>query len=203
ALTLLYVRSNNGTLVPLASLATLTSSVGPLTVNHAGQLPAVTISFDLRQGVSIGPASAQVERLARQSLPSSITYAFAGTAQAFRSSHSGLLVLLVLAVFVIYMVVVILYESFIHPITILSALPFAGFGALITLMLFRMELSVYAFVGVIMLVGLMKKNGIMMIDFAVEAKRTEGKSARAAVMWVCSIWVRPIMLMTMSRLFMI
>src|SRR5437762_3072626 len=200
ALSLLYVRSNNGTLVPLASLATLTSSVGPLTVNHAGQLPAVTISFDLRQGVSIGPASAQVERLARQILPSSITYGFAGTAQAFQSSQSGLLVLLVLAVFVIYMVPGILYESFIHPITILSALPFAGFGALITLMLFRMELSVYAFVGVIMLVGLVKKNGIMMIDFALEAQRTEGKSAREAILQACSIRFRPIMMTTMAAL---
>jgi len=200
ALSLLYVRSNNGTLVPLASLATLTSSVGPLTVNHAGQLPAVTISFDLRQGVSIGPASAQVERLARQILPSSITYGFAGTAQAFQSSQSGLLVLLVLAVFVIYMVLGILYESFIHPITILSALPFAGFGALITLMLFRMELSVYAFVGVIMLVGLVKKNGIMMIDFALEAQRTEGKSAREAILQACSIRFRPIMMTTMAAL---
>src|ERR1043166_3753709 len=200
ALSLLYVRSSAGTLVPLASLATLTSSVGPLTVNHSGQLPAVTISFDLRQGVSIGPASAQVERLARQLLPSSINYAFAGTAQAVPSSQSGLLVLLVLAVFVIYMVLGILYESFIHPITILSALPFAGFGALLTLMLFRIALSVYAFVGIIMLVGLVKKNGIMMIDFALEAQRIEGKSAREAILQACSIRFRPIMMTTMAAL---
>jgi len=200
ALSLLYIRSNTGTLIPLASLATLTTTVGPLTVNHSGQLPAVTISFDLRQGVSIGPASAQVDRLARQLLPSSINYSFAGTAQAFQSSQSGLLVLLVLAVFVIYMVLGILYESFIHPLTILSALPFAGFGALLTLMLFRIELSVYAFVGIIMLVGLVKKNGIMMIDFALELQRLEGKSAREAILEACSIRFRPIMMTTMAAL---
>src|SRR5207249_5036138 len=141
----------------------------------------------LRQGVSIGPASAQVELLARQILPSSITYGFAGTAQAFQSSQTGLLVLLVLAVFVIYMVIGILYESFIHPITILSALPFAAFGALLSLLIFHIELSVYAFVGIIMLVGLVKKNGIMMVDFAVEAQRKEGKSATQAIMEACSI----------------
>src|SRR6266700_3512978 len=177
ALSLLYIRSRNGPLVPLASLATLTSSVGPLTVSHSGQLPSVTISFDLREGVAIGTAVAQVQRIARQALPSSITTSFSGTAQAFQSSQGGLLLLLILAVFVIYMVLGILYESFIHPLTILSALPFAGFGALLTLLIFRVDLSVSAFVGVIMLVGLVKKNGIMMIDFAIEAQRTEGKSA--------------------------
>jgi len=200
ALSLLYIRSNNGTLVPLASLATITSSVGPLTVNHAGQVPSVTISFDLKPGVSIGPAVADVQRVARQSLPSSITGSFSGTAQAFQSSQSGLLMLLVLAVFVIYMVLGILYESFIHPLTILSALPFAGFGALLTLLIFRVDLSVYAFVGIIMLVGLVKKNGIMMIDFALEAQRIEGKSAREAILQACSIRFRPIMMTTMAAL---
>ncbi|HVH67594.1 MAG TPA: efflux RND transporter permease subunit [Gemmatimonadales bacterium] len=200
ALGLLYIRSQSGTLVPLASLATITSSVGPLTVNHAGQLPSVTISFDLRPGVSIGTAVADVQRLARQTLPSSITTGFSGTAQAFQSSQSGLLMLLVLAVFVIYMVLGILYESFIHPLTILSALPFAGFGALLTLLVFRVDLSVYAFVGIIMLVGLVKKNGIMMIDFALEAQRKEGKSAREAILQACSIRFRPIMMTTMAAL---
>src|SRR2546426_562364 len=200
ALSLLYIRSRNGPLVPLASLATLASSVGPLTVSHSGQLPSVTISFDLREGVAIGTAVAQVQRIARQTLPSSITTSFSGTAQAFQSSQAGLLVLLILAVFVIYMVLGILYESFIHPLTILSALPFAGFGALVTLMLFRVDLSVYAFVGVIMLVGLVKKNGIMMIDFALEAQRTEGKSPTEAILQACSIRFRPIMMTTMAAL---
>jgi HAE1 family hydrophobic/amphiphilic exporter-1 len=200
ALSLLYIRSRSGPLVPLASLATLSSSAGPLTVNHAGQLPSVTISFDLRDGVAIGTAVAQVQRIARQVLPASITTSFAGTAQAFQSSQAGLLALLILAVLVIYMVLGILYESFIHPLTILSALPFAGFGALLTLLLFRMDLSVYAFVGVIMLVGLVKKNGIMMIDFALEAQRTEGKSAHDAILQACSIRFRPIMMTTMAAL---
>jgi HAE1 family hydrophobic/amphiphilic exporter-1 len=200
ALNLLYIRSNTGALVPLASLATITSTVGPLTVNHAGQLPSVTISFDLRPGVSIGTAVADVQRAARQTLPSSITTSFSGTAQAFQSSQSGLLLLLILAVFVIYMVLGILYESFIHPLTILSALPFAGFGALLTLLIFRVDLSVYAFVGIIMLVGLVKKNGIMMIDFALEAQRTEGKSAHDAILQACSIRFRPIMMTTMAAL---
>jgi len=200
ALSLLYIRSRSGPLVPLASLATLGSSAGPLTVNHAGQLPSVTISFDLRDGVAIGTAVAQVQRVAQQVLPASITTSFAGTAQAFQSSQAGLLFLLILAVFVIYMVLGILYESFIHPLTILSALPFAGFGALLTLLLFRMELSVYAFVGVIMLVGLVKKNGIMMIDFALEAQRIEGKSAHDAILQACSIRFRPIMMTTMAAL---
>ncbi|TLY54255.1 MAG: efflux RND transporter permease subunit, partial [Gemmatimonadetes bacterium] len=200
ALSLLYIRSKTGTLVPLASLATITSTVGPLTVNHAGQLPSVTVSFDLKPGVSIGTAVTDVQRVARQTLPSSITTSFSGTAQAFQSSQSGLLLLLVLAVFVIYMVLGILYESFIHPLTILSALPFAGFGALLTLLIFRVDLSVYAFVGIIMLVGLVKKNGIMMIDFALEAQRAEGKSAHDAILQACSIRFRPIMMTTMAAL---
>jgi HAE1 family hydrophobic/amphiphilic exporter-1 len=200
ALNLLYVRSNTGALVPLASLATIGSSVGPLTVNHAGQLPSVTISFDLRPGVSLGTAVAAVQRLARQTLPSSITTSFTGTAQAFQSSQAGLLFLLLLAVLVIYLVLGILYESFIHPLTILSALPFAGFGALLTLLVFGVDLSVYAFVGVIMLVGLVKKNGIMMIDFAIAAQRSEGKTAREAIVEACAIRFRPIMMTTMAAL---
>src|SRR5207253_2294299 len=136
----------------------------------------------------------------RQLLPASITTSFAGTAQAFQSSQAGLLALLILAVLVIYMVLGILYESFIHPLTILSALPFAGFGALLTLLIFRVDLSVYAFVGVIMLVGLVKKNGIMMIDFAIEAQRTEGKSAHDAILEACRIRFRPIMMTTMAAL---
>ena len=200
ALSLLYIRSKTGTLVPLASLADVTSSVGPLSVNHSGQLPSVTISFDLQPGLSLGTATTQVQRVARQALPSSVTSSFSGTAQAFQSSQSGLALLLLLAVVVIYLVLGILYESFIHPLTILSALPFAGFGALVTLMLFRVDLTVYAFVGVIMLVGLVKKNGIMMIDFAIEAERNEGKTPREAILEACSIRFRPIMMTTMAAL---
>ena len=200
ALNLLYIRSQRGSLVPLASMATLSSSVGPLTVNHSGQLPSVTISFDLKPGVAIGTAVGQVQRTARQVLPANISTKFAGTAQAFQSSQSGLLFLLLLAVLVIYLVLGILYESFIHPLTILSALPFAGFGALLTLLIFRIDLTVYAFVGIIMLVGLVKKNGIMMIDFAIEAQRNEGKSAHDAIIEACSIRFRPIMMTTMAAL---
>ena len=200
ALSLLYVRSKSGTLVPLSSLATLTSSVGPLTVSHSGQMPSVTISFDLREGVAIGTAVNQVQRVAQQLLPATISTNFSGTAQAFQSSQAGLLALLIVAVFVIYMVLGILYESFIHPLTILSALPFAGFGALLTLLIFGVDLTVYAFVGIIMLVGLVKKNGIMMIDFAIEAQRKEGKSAHDAILDACSIRFRPIMMTTMAAL---
>jgi len=200
ALNLLYVRSQSGSLVPLAALSTITSSVGPLTISHAGQLPSVTISFDLKPGVALGTAVADVQKIARQTLPSTISTNFTGTAQAFQSSQAGLLALLVLAVLVIYMVLGILYESFVHPLTILSALPFAGFGALLTLLIFRIDLSVYAFVGIIMLVGLVKKNGIMMIDFAIEAQRNEGKSAHDAIIEACSIRFRPIMMTTMAAL---
>jgi HAE1 family hydrophobic/amphiphilic exporter-1 len=200
ALDMLYVRNDKGTLVPLGAMATLAPSVGPLSVNHSGQLPSVTISFDARPGVSLGQAVAAVQRVARQTLPSSITTSFAGTAQAFQSSQAGLLFLLVLAVLVIYLVLGVLYESFIHPLTILSGLPFAGFGALLTLLIFRTDLSVYAFVGVIMLVGLVKKNAIMMIDFALDAERREGKSARKAIVQACLIRFRPIMMTTMAAL---
>src|SRR6185436_2958260 len=180
ALQSLYVGSKNGGLVPLGSVARIQSGVGPLSVNHQGQIPSVTISFNLRQGVSLGTAVTDVERAARETLPANVTGSFSGTAQVFQSSQKGLLILLVLAIFVIYLVLGILYESFIHPITILSGLPFAGFGALLTLVIFRTELSIYAFVGIILLIGLVKKNAIMMIDFALDAERNEGKSPRDA-----------------------
>ncbi|HET7551369.1 MAG TPA: multidrug efflux RND transporter permease subunit [Gemmatimonadaceae bacterium] len=200
ALNLLYIHSSTGELVPLASLAKMTQSVGPLTVNHSGQLPSVTLSFNLAPGVALGNAVAAVEQAAAEVLPSSVSTQFSGTAAAFQDAQSGLLVLLVLAVIVIYIVLGILYESFIHPLTILSGLPFAGFGALLTLLIFNMELSVYAFVGIIMLIGLVKKNAIMMIDFAIEAERTEGKSAHDAIMEACSVRFRPIMMTTMAAL---
>ena len=200
ALGLLYVHSATGDLVPFSSLAKVSPSTGPATVNHSGQLPSVTLSFNLAPGVSIGPSVTEVNRLAAQTLPSSITTAFSGTAQAFQAAQQGLLVLLVLAILIIYIVLGILYESFVHPITILTGLPFAGFGALLTLWIFHMELSVYAFVGIIMLIGLVKKNAIMMIDFAIEAERKEGKSAHDAILEACSVRFRPIMMTTMAAL---
>jgi HAE1 family hydrophobic/amphiphilic exporter-1 len=200
ALRLMTVRSNSGDLVPVGAVAKLSSGLGALTVNHAGQVPAVTLSFDLKPGVGLSDGVAAVQTAARQTLSSDITTSFAGTAQAFQASQQGLALLLVVAVLVIYLVLGVLYESFIHPITILSGLPFAGFGALLTLFLFRTELSVYAFVGIIMLVGLVKKNAIMMIDFALDAERREGKTPREAILEACSIRFRPIMMTTMAAL---
>jgi HAE1 family hydrophobic/amphiphilic exporter-1 len=199
-LSLLYVRSSSGSLVPLDAVARLTRSLGPLTVNHFGQLPAVTISFNLKPGTALGDAVAAVNRVTMATVPPTISTSFQGTAQAFEASTRGLGWLLVLAILVIYIVLGILYESFIHPITILSGLPAAGLGALLTLMIFRLELSLYAFVGVIMLVGIVKKNAIMMIDFALEAQRKEGKSPAEAIYEGCLIRFRPIMMTTMAAL---
>jgi HAE1 family hydrophobic/amphiphilic exporter-1 len=200
ALSLLYVRSSSGQLVPLSTVAKLTRGVGPLTVNHQGQLPAVTISFNAKPGASLGDAVGAIERIARDTLPDTISYGFQGTAQVFQNSIKGLGGLLILAILVIYIVLGILYESFIHPITILSGLPSAGLGALLTLGLFKMDLNLYAFVGVIMLIGIVKKNAIMMIDFALEAQRKEGKDASSAIYEGCLIRFRPIMMTTMAAL---
>jgi HAE1 family hydrophobic/amphiphilic exporter-1 len=200
ALDLLYIRSASGTLVPLSAVATISQTAGPLSVNHSGQLPSVTLSFNLPPGVALGQATAEVQRVANTILPASITTGFSGTAQAFQSTQAGMLALLGIAIFVIYVVLGILYESFIHPITILSGLPFATFGALLTLLIFRIELSVYAFVGIILLVGLVKKNAIMMIDFAVESERSEGRAPADAIVHACLIRFRPIMMTTMAAL---
>jgi HAE1 family hydrophobic/amphiphilic exporter-1 len=200
ALSTLYVRSDAGTLVPLSAVANLKRTLGPLQVNHTGQIPSVTISFNLKPGISLGSAVDEVQKVARASLPATITTSFQGTAQAFQSSMQGLGILLLVAVMVIYLVLGILYESFIHPLTILSALPFAGFGALITLIVFKTDLNIYAFVGVIMLVGLVKKNGIMMVDFALDAQRDEGRSPAEAIYEACLIRFRPIMMTTMCAL---
>jgi HAE1 family hydrophobic/amphiphilic exporter-1 len=171
-----------------------------LSVNHSGQLPSVTLSFNLRPGVALGQATTEVQRVARKVLPASITTGFSGAAQAFQSTQAGMLALLGIAIFVIYVVLGILYESFIHPITILSGLPFAAFGALLTLLIFKIDLSVYAFVGIILLVGLVKKNAIMMIDFALEAERSEGRAPADAIVHACLIRFRPIMMTTMAAL---
>ncbi|MDA8078730.1 MAG: efflux RND transporter permease subunit [Nitrospiraceae bacterium] len=199
ALGMLYVRSNTGQLSPLSSLATLQQGLGPLTVNHLGQITAVTISFNLKPGVPLGDAVAAIEKEAR-SLPASITTGFQGTAQVYQASTKGLALLLVLAIVVIYIILGILYESYIHPITILSGLPSAGFGALITLMAFGKDLNLYAFVGIIMLVGIVKKNAIMMIDFALEAQRKEGKEPLEAIYHGAIVRFRPIMMTTMAAL---
>jgi len=201
SLSMLYVQSTSGKLVPLSAVARLESGFGPLSVNHSGQLPSVTISFNLTPGVPLGDAVNAVSAAARSlGLPASITTNFQGEAQAFQASLAGLGLLLVMAILVIYMVLGILYESFIHPLTILSGLPSAGVGALLTLLIFRVPLGLYAFVGIIMLVGLVKKNGIMMIDFALEAQRREGKPALEAIHQACLIRFRPIMMTTMAAL---
>src|SRR5207248_584928 len=162
------VTSTTGAAVPLASVTTANTTVGPLSVNHSGQVPSATLSFNLREGVSLGAGTAEVEREARTALPATIATQFSGTAQAFQDSQAGLGLLLVLAVLVIYGILAILYESFIHPVTILSGLPFAVFGALGALLITGQELTLYAFVGLVLLVGIVKKNAIMMVDFAVE-----------------------------------
>ena len=200
ALSMLYMSAPGNKLVPLSAVASTRQSVGPQSVNPTGQLPSVTLSFNLAPGVALGDAVARVEEVARQTLPDTISGSFQGTAQAFQESMRGLGWVLVLAIFVIYVVLGILYESFIHPLTILSGLPAAGFGALLTLLLFRQDLNIYAFVGVIMLVGLVKKNGIIMIDFAIEARRREGLSAAEAIYEACRVRFRPIMMTTMAAL---
>ena len=213
AISSLYVRSKTGNVVPLSAVARLTPSLGPLSVNHIGQLPAVTVSFNLKIGTSLGDAVDEINTLAAQALPASIGTSFQGTAQAFQSSLTGLGLLLLMAVLVIYIVLGILYESVIHPITILSGLPSAGFGALLTLYCFHlaatkgwvsplldMSLDVYGFVGIIMLIGIVKKNAIMMIDFALEAQRTEGKTPAEAIYQGCLVRFRPIMMTTMAAL---
>ncbi len=200
-LPLLYIRSSNGALIPLGSLARLTYGVGPLSVSHLGQLPSVTVSFDLRAGVALSQAIADVNKAMQElQVPNTLNTTFQGTAQAFQSSLQGMGILLVLAVVVIYLVLGILYESFIHPLTILSGLPTAALGALVTLLAFGVELNMYAFVGMIMLIGIVKKNAIMMIDFAIEAQRKEGKSAEAAIYEACLVRFRPIMMTTMAAL---
>ncbi|HXI27484.1 MAG TPA: efflux RND transporter permease subunit, partial [Vicinamibacterales bacterium] len=200
AMSMLYVRSSNGSLIPLNTVATTKTDAGPLTVSHTGQLPSVTISFNLKPGVALGDAVNEIRQAAAASVPASISTMFQGTAQAFESSVQGLGLILLMAIVVIYIVLGILYESFTHPLTILSGLPSAGFGALLTLLIFKTELSLYAFVGIIMLVGLVKKNGIMMVDFAVEAQREHGKTPREAIHEACLVRFRPIMMTTMAAL---
>jgi HAE1 family hydrophobic/amphiphilic exporter-1 len=199
AMSLLYVRSNTGQLIPLESVARLRTDVGPMSVSHFGQLPAVTISFNLKPGFALGDAVDQIKAVAAANIPSTVAGTFQGAAQAFQDSLQGLGLILLMAIVVIYIVLGVLYESFTHPLTILSGLPSAGFGALLTLLIFKTDLSLYAFVGVIMLVGLVKKNGIMMVDFAVEAQKG-GKTPQEAIHEACLVRFRPIMMTTMAAL---
>jgi HAE1 family hydrophobic/amphiphilic exporter-1 len=196
----LYIRSSSGQLVPLSAVSKFTTSVGPLTVNHSGQLPSVTISFDLAPGVALGQAVDEVQNLAKSMLPISISTSFQGTAEVFRQSLTGLGMLLIMTVLVIYIVLGILYESFVHPITILTGLPAAAFGGLMTLYLFHMQLDIYGFVGLIMLIGIVKKNAIMMVDFALELERKGDIAASEAAYQGSMIRFRPIMMTTAAAI---
>jgi HAE1 family hydrophobic/amphiphilic exporter-1 len=200
AVHLLYVRSSTGKLIPLDTLTKPRDTVGPLSIRHFGQLPAVAISFNTAPGVSLGEAVDRVQQAARETLPPTMRTLFQGTAAAFQSSLTGMGMLLVMAILVIYMVLGILYESFIHPLTILSGLPSAGLGALATLIIFHEELNIYSFVGIIMLVGIVKKNAIMMIDFALEAQRIQGSPPAEAIVEACLVRFRPIMMTSAAAL---
>jgi HAE1 family hydrophobic/amphiphilic exporter-1 len=202
ALSKLYIRSSNGPLVPLDTVVHTSRTMGPLSINHFGQLPAVTISFNLLPGFSLGQAADQVHKvISDMRMPPTVSANFQGTVKEFQQSFQGMSILLIVALAVIYIVLGILYESFIHPITILSGLPSAVFGALLALKLFHKELDLYAFVGIVMLFGVVKKNAIMMIDFALEAQRIDGKNPREAIYQGCTLRFRPIMMTTVAALF--
>jgi HAE1 family hydrophobic/amphiphilic exporter-1 len=200
ALSLLYFKTPASKLIPLDTMAQIVTETGPQTINHYGQLPSATISFNLKPGAALGEVVDQVQALAARDLPNTISTQLQGAAKAFQSSLGNLWVLLIIAIMVVYIVLGILYESYIHPITILSGLPSAGFGALLTLVIFHIDLSIYAFVGLIMLIGIVKKNAIMQIDFALEAERHHGLSPEKAIYEGCLIRFRPIMMTTMAAL---
>jgi HAE1 family hydrophobic/amphiphilic exporter-1 len=201
ALSKLYVHSSQGQLVPLDTVVDIKRSVGPLQISHFGQLPAVTVSFNLKPGFALGQAADQLTQTIRNmGMPSTITPLFQGTVKEFQESFRNLTALLIVAILVIYIVLGILYESFIHPITILSGLPSAVFGALLTLLLFHKQLDLYAFVGLIMLFGVVKKNAIMMVDFAIQ-ERHRGQSPHDAIYRGCLLRFRPIMMTTAAALF--
>src|SRR5213594_824621 len=199
ALSMLYFKSSGGRLIPLDTVAMVVKEIGPQTINHFGQLPAATLSFNLKPGVSLGEVVSQIRTIAQEKLPDTVGTSFHGAAKAFQTSLGNLWVLLVVAIMVVYIVLGILYESYIHPLTILSGLPSAGFGALVTLYLFHMDLNIYAFVGLIMLIGIVKKNAIMQIDFALDAERG-GMKPMEAIYQGCLIRFRPIMMTTMAAL---
>ncbi|MBR8838598.1 MAG: efflux RND transporter permease subunit [Stigonema ocellatum SAG 48.90 = DSM 106950] len=200
ALAEIYIHSSNGQLVPLNTIANITQQVSPLTLNHVSQIPSATISFNLGDNISLGQVTQQMDELARTILPSTITASFQGSAQVFQKSFNDLGLLLVVSIVVIYLILGILYEDFIHPLTILSGLPSAGFGALLTLYIFQVDLNLYSFIGIILLVGIVKKNGIMMVDVAIETQRRDGKGPYDAIYEACLIRFRPIMMTTMAAL---
>jgi hydrophobic/amphiphilic exporter-1 (mainly G- bacteria), HAE1 family len=200
ALRSLYVQSGSGKMVPIHAVADVNMGVGPVSVNHYGQLPAVILSFNLAPNVSVGEAVSRTEQLARETLPAGMTASMAGSAKAFQDAFRTLPILLLITILVIYMVLAILYEHYGHPLTILTALPFAGFGALLMLLLCGMELNIFSFVGIILLVGLVKKNGIMMVDFAIQLQREIGLPAREAIVEACLIRFRPIMMTTLAAI---
>ena len=196
----LYIRSSSGQLVPLSAVSKFTTGVGPLSVSHSGQLPSVTISFNLAPGVALGQAVDEAESLAKSMLPISINTSFQGTAHAFQESLTGLGILLIMTVVVIYIVLGILYESYVHPITILTGLPAAAFGGVLTLSLFHVQLDIYGFVGLIMLIGIVKKNAIMMVDFALELERKGNYTASESAYQGSMIRFRPIMMTTAAAI---
>jgi HAE1 family hydrophobic/amphiphilic exporter-1 len=200
SLSKIYFKGPTGGLVPLTAVTRIKEDAGPQSINHSGQLPSVTISFNLKPGVSLGQAVDEIEDIASSGLPATMSTSFTGTAAAFQSSLKNLNLLLFVAIMVVYIVLGVLYESYIHPLTILSGLPSAGFGALLTLLVFGVELNIYSFVGLIMLIGIVKKNAIMQIDFALEAERKEGKSPADAIYQGCLVRFRPIMMTTMAAL---
>jgi len=196
----IYLKSDTGQMVPLNAVAKLVTDAGPQSIPHSGQLPSVTLSFALKPGVSLGQATDEIRAAAKANLPATITGDFQGTAKVFQDSMKNMGILLLVAIAVVYIVLGVLYESYVHPLTILSGLPSAGFGALLTLLIFKVELSIYSFVGLIMLIGIVKKNAIMQIDFALEAERKHGKNPREAIYEGCLIRFRPIMMTTMAAL---
>jgi HAE1 family hydrophobic/amphiphilic exporter-1 len=195
-----YVPASGGRQVPLTEVATFEMTTGPLSVAHSGQMTSMTISFNLAEGVSLGAATVEVQRIAREMLPASITGGFSGTAQAFQESQKGMGILILITIFIIYIILGILYESFIHPVTILTGLPFAAFGALFALYITHVELGVYGYVGIIMLIGIVEKNAIMMIDFALERQRSERIPPARAIVEAASVRFRPIMMTTVSAI---
>jgi HAE1 family hydrophobic/amphiphilic exporter-1 len=196
----LRIRSSSGILVPLSTVASITRSAGPIQVNHLAQLPSVTLSFNLKQNSPLSEAVEAIKEAAKGTLPEDVKFSFQGTAQAFADSTKNMGALLVLSILVIYIVLGILYESFIHPITILSGLPSAGLGALIILMIFHKDLDIYSFLGLILLIGIVKKNAIMMIDFALETQRNDGLDPESAIKKACLVRFRPIMMTTLAAL---
>jgi len=201
ALSLLYFKASNGNLIPLDALASVEQDVGPQSVNHYGQLSAATVSFNLAPGASLGDVFERINKIAEENVPAGVGTAWQGAAKAFQGQLGNTWILLLVAIFVVYIVLGILYESYIHPLTILSGLPSAGFGALATLYLFHMDLNIYAFVGLIMLIGIVEKNAIMQIDFALDAERNQGLPPIKAIYQGCLIRFRPIMMTTMAALF--